>query len=348
MVCLVCGQKVGKVGYKIMCSGDCQGWFHLGCTSVTADQAKNAKTSPISWNCKQCSKQKAVSLHQSDSSSEDDSNGHRNLGAKAKTELGNKNKNKRRSIISSPGEHVNKNLAIGSLNHEDSQSDSNLTQIVNMMKREFADMKNSLKFMNELLEEEISKNKTLTKAVEDLNEDNKLLKKELSYVSAFVNNQAYQKVKNNLVITGICKNANEPPVQIERRALSVLQCVDGGIQRENIKHIKVQPTKSDRCLVVVTLESEVKKTSILKNRKQVGVLTGQKCNISECGNIYLNEELPPVTLNLLREANQLKNIGFSFVWSRNGSIYARQREGSDAFKIYSTYQVREIFKSAKQ
>ncbi|KAG5886231.1 hypothetical protein JTB14_029831 [Gonioctena quinquepunctata] len=225
---------------------------------------------------------------------------------------------------------------------------SELTSLVKELRIEIAEMKASLNFFNELLESERVRNQVLSEMVGELRAENVDHKRDVSYMTSYVDSIKYQKIKNNLGIAGLCKNGNEDLNSIKLNVLSVLKTIDNSVQAEDINEVKLSKTKNDqRPLVLVTINDLNIKNGIFKSKIATGQLSGQKCKVNGVDKIYVNEQLTFLTLNILHEANNLKKVGYKFVWSRNGIVYARIKEGENAIKINSIYHCRELLLATK-
>lgn len=207
-------------------------------------------------------------------------------------------------------------------------------------------MKTSVNFMNDLFEEERNRNKIMGEMVEELKRENGMIKKELNYVKNYINNIEAQKIKNNIIITGICEDSREGQVLTKNKAAAVLSYIDENVTGENIDNIKIINLKNKKPIVVATLNNSEKRNSILRNRNKKGMLTGAKCNINNSNEkIYVNEEMTTVTYQLLREAFKLKDVGFQFIWHKNGTIYARLKEEEEAIKIQSAEIIKQLLEN---
>ncbi|KAG5886958.1 hypothetical protein JTB14_011914 [Gonioctena quinquepunctata] len=122
---------------------------------------------------------------------------------------------------------------------------SELTSRVKELRIEIAEMKESLNFLNELLESERVRNQVLSEMVGELRAENVDLKRDVSYMTSYVNSTEYQKIKNNLAIAGLCKNGNEDLNSMKLNVLSVLKTIVNSVQAEDINEVKLSKTKND-------------------------------------------------------------------------------------------------------
>lgn len=54
MNCGKCKKKLGKKGYRLQCTGDCNEWFHQRCANLTDEEAKLVKCQKKAWICQAC------------------------------------------------------------------------------------------------------------------------------------------------------------------------------------------------------------------------------------------------------------------------------------------------------
>lgn len=302
VMCETCNKTIGKSAYKLQC-GTCKKWFHTKCSNVSEVDARLFYERKTAWFCHDCVEERT---------------------------------SVRKSISSSA---ANLTPTIGTAIDQETET---LKDLIRDLKEEMSTLRQSMDYMNNLFENERSRNKILADIVEEVKCENENLKKELHHIKNVVNNFEYQKIRNNLVISGVCENINEKQDEVKTKVLSVLKTIDKSFTDRDITTIKISKSKGGLPLIITTLVNEEKKSEILRKRAEVGKLNGEKCNLKNVKNIFVNEELTPSAYRLLKEAKELRRMGYQYVWTKNGSIYARRKNGENAVRIRDESHLNEI------
>ena len=202
-------------------------------------------------------------------------------------------------------------------------------------------MKKSLTFLNHQFEDIKRENENMKEVKvfklenERLNVQMKEMKKEISSSSLQLDYIERNLKSKNVEIIGVPILKNENVVDV---AVKVMKKVDPQLCEEDIE--------SARRLVKKDKKNEVTKSSILVRFKNINkknyVYTNRKnlvkANFSSVDpnikNVYINENLTPKNKQLFYLANcYRKTNNWKFLWTTNGTVYLREKEGADAVII---------------
>lgn len=203
-------------------------------------------------------------------------------------------------------------------------------------------MKKSLIFLNNQFEDVKKENENIKKEVkfvklnnERLNVQLKEMKKEVSNSSLQLDYIERNLKSRNVEITGVPFMKNENVVDV---AMKVMKKVDPLLCEEDIE--------SARLLVKKDNKNEVIKSSILvrfKNINKRNYIYSSKKNLAKAKisslddgikNVYINENLTPKNKQLFYLANcYRKTNNWRFLWTTNGTVYLRKKEGSDTVTV---------------
>ena len=203
-------------------------------------------------------------------------------------------------------------------------------------------MKKSLTFFNQQFEDIKMENENIKKEVkffklenERLNFQMKEVKKEISNSSLQLDYIERNLKSRNVEIIGVPIVKNENVVNV---AVKVMKKVDPQLCENDIESAK-QLVKKDK-------KNEVTKSSILvrfKNINKRNYVYNNKKNLAKAKfssiddnikNVYINENLTPKNKQLFYLANcYRKTNDWKFLWTMNGTVYLREKEGSDAVII---------------
>ncbi|KAK9871469.1 hypothetical protein WA026_012843, partial [Henosepilachna vigintioctopunctata] len=178
------------------------------------------------------------------------------------------------------------------------------------------------------LEEIKKENKNLKREHEKLKIEVQSLKNEM----AILKNQAvanavtadFQTRRNNVIMIGLSKTAE---------VVKVLNKLDINIKDEEIKTRQIS-SKGHMKPILVTFPSESVRNEVLLKRKAKGLLNSENMELDgDRRNIYINEDLPQITRDLFRKASELKNIGYMYVWVKEGKVLCRKSEFSRIIQV---------------
>uniref|UniRef100_A0A2H1X1G7 SFRICE_036806 n=1 Tax=Spodoptera frugiperda TaxID=7108 RepID=A0A2H1X1G7_SPOFR len=96
--------------------------------------------------------------------------------------------------------------------------------------------------------------------------------------------------------------------------------------------------------IIIKFRTRIIRDNILSAYRQKKGLTSDQLGISGASlNIYFNEHLTLHNKALFREAKKIANeIGFKYVWVRNGTVLVRERDGLSSIAIRSKEDLKRI------
>lgn len=323
-ICKFCTRNIPKSVYKLLCS-ECKGWFHPQCAGVNEVDVKFLLENKKTWACKECKKITVPGRKSSFDKGHSTQGPQNSFTSLVPTELKSQDNNSQTDIA-----------YLKSLLLELRNSNQNL-------KTELQEIKHSLTFLSEMYDEERSKNKIIADMMQEIKHENITLKKEVYTLKTYMNKEETNKVMKNIVITGLTNDSKENTASIKKKVNTLLKYIEPALQEESIKNIAVQNTKKNIPMVIVELDSVERKNSLLKKRKERGNILAEHCKIETTSkNIYINEHMTSLSYGLLMDAKRLSFAGYSFIWYKNGQIYARLKEGMEVVRIRDPMHIKQL------
>lgn len=207
-----------------------------------------------------------------------------------------------------------------------------LKTMIKMLQNDVQDLKKSMDFISEKYEEEKKRNAVISDMLSELSRDNDLLKKEVNNLKYVLNINESNKIKNNLRISGINLNTENPKVVFEA-ASKVFTFLGVDVPREEITNIKMyKGTKGSSA--IISLKSLDKKQQLLNARANKGKIKASSCGLgNDEALIFLDEELTKETYNLYKKAKCLKEHGYKYIWHKDGKVFVRRMDGDNVIVI---------------
>lgn len=201
----------------------------------------------------------------------------------------------------------------------------------------------SLDFLSEQFDEEKKRSKVLEGIVGEITKENKVLKVEVDKLKSVSNKVETKKIENNLSITGLIAK-EDTQEQALKKTLTLFSFLDTPLSPNDISNFKQVPTKSGT-KAIVTVKSEHKK-QILQSRSSKGKLTLKNTKFSDSdGRIFVDEELTKETYALFKNAKeQLRRVGYKYVWHRDGKILSRKNDDSKVIAVRNESHLKDLLK----
>lgn len=307
--CEVCDKSIPKSVYKITCAS-CKGWHHLGCVNLSEFEARIMSEQNKSWTCEGCRGQAA-------------SSGLHNL-----------------TLSGSPGtgKSVGSDTALTALVVE-------LKAEIGGLRSEVSTMKQSLEFFNSLYEEQRKANKVMGEMMEEVKRENNKLRNDLTLLQNKVLNMEIVKCDKSIEINGAFEGADNDDV-IKKKALKVLKYVIPDFSDNLVEDLKAIKPKDRAPLASLTLKSRAVVQDVLRGRREKGDINTTTCGIDQrAKRVFINEVLSKSTYQLLKEAKQLRQRGFKYVWSRNNLVFIKKDDGDQAIRMKDSAHVKAILQN---
>ena len=225
---------------------------------------------------------------------------------------------------------------------------------IDEMVKEFQEMSTAMKFLNEKYEEVINENKELKKEVTNLKQANASNSKIIS-----TNQKDDQSIMNklndldnlgrlnNLEIHGIPEVQNE---HVQRVAVNVLKISDPTLEEHDIETsfrlkksaVNKETKNASVSPILVKLKEKNKRINIIKNRKKLAGFDFSNIGI-DASRVYINENLTPITKALFYQSNLLKKENnWRSIWTINGVIKMKRNEDSPIITIRDSSDLKKI------
>lgn len=229
-----------------------------------------------------------------------------------------------------------------------SQQYCTLLDKINNLNTDITDMKACIDFQEDTISD-------LKQKVSVLEADNKSLTNKLTVfenkMSDFEGmkrslNEVEQRARlNNLEVFGVPERKTEDLVTL---MLSVSTAVGEPITKEDMEYVTRVPSRIKTPglpkTIVVRFKSTLLKDKLLSAARKKRGLTSTELGIpGDSKQIFINEHLTSDNKALLKAAREkCKELGFSYIWTRNSKIYVRQHDKTNAFRIYHVDQVNKM------
>lgn len=238
--------------------------------------------------------------------------------------------------------------------HEVMKQLSNLTSKFSAIVEKLEDVSQSLSYNNDKLDEMMSKLKDADERLRSLEKRDKeveILQASVMQLQSELNTQAQYNLRNEVEIAGIPENISENlchTVLLAAKKVGVeLADTDlDWVSRVGPRRPPVTTTLPEDSVtiprpVVVRLLRRSKRDTLLRATKTRKNLTSADLDVP--GNprkVFFNERLTKENRVLFRDARQRsKQLGYSFCWCSQGTIYVRQQEGKAALLIRSSKEL---------
>lgn len=227
-----------------------------------------------------------------------------------------------------------------------SKDNKELAKALDDLRREIrADLrtvKDSVKFCNDTcdgVKEIRDEMKELRKEIQELSKRNEELTAENNRLSTKVEELEQYQRSNNLEIKGV--PAEGDPYDVVQSIASIL---DVPISDHDIDLCHRVPTfKPNEKNIIVRFVRRAQRNKILEKAKKQRLTTRDLDYGGLVCPVYVNEHLISQNKKLLGAAiAQKKKVGWKFVWSSNGKVFARKDVNADALKITSMTDVDRI------
>lgn len=176
----------------------------------------------------------------------------------------------------------------------------------------------------------------------ELSKENQQLKSELQFLSLRFENLDQYSRNRNLQIDGI------PQVE-EEKMTDIIQVLAGAIGepinfQTDIQAAHRVPTKRKSGLkpIVIQFSDRKKRDAVLAKGKRKELKSTDFVKRAPSTAVYVNEHLTQFTKDLLYEAKKLKDIGFKYVWAKDGKVLARRDENCKVLQIFTKKDVAKI------
>lgn len=201
------------------------------------------------------------------------------------------------------------------------------------------DIKETIQFMASQYDEilkGVAKNK---KKIENLQKENTTLRNEVKQLKSSVKYLNDIRVQNDCIINGInVENDNVTPLEV---VLKIAKKTGADICEDEV----------DDAYFLKVNDKSLKKSLVVKfnNKKSKKAFMNEKAKIKQIDDlksIYINDFLCKESLEVFNHAKTLKTVGYKFVYSKGGNIFAKKDEKSRQIRIYSMGDVDKMLLSA--
>lgn len=308
MACKVCNVKINRYGDKIICSGKCRGTFHPICVGI--DETKMVD---MRFN-------NTLDIWTCDTCS---------------TSI------KSTKTIQILDQHVSKQHSI-----------DDVICMLQDLKSENVKLGVSILETHTKLDLQATKLQELISKTLVLEEENKNLRDENSNLKLMLDEQEQYSRRNCIEIHGLPENQGE---NVTAEVVKIGRAIGMSISGEMIDNChrlgKIGKFGNSPAIrgVIVKFVRNFDKEMFLKKRKVKRNLSSSELGFNVSHSVYVNENLTQYRRSLMASVRKLKrDYKLSYVWTKNGNIFVRERDNSPAVIIKSEKDITDIEENCKQ
>lgn len=206
-------------------------------------------------------------------------------------------------------------------------SNAELARDVDALRKEIAEMRESLRMMNQLYEESRAK-------CDAVNAENKTLAKENEKLARRVSDLEQYSRTNNVEIRGVPSTQGENCVAVLQKIGDKIGCP---VAPSDIDIVHRVPAKKDKHIIARFCSRTKKADFVSKARKARLNTTTLGFPPSAEAKVFINDHLTQDNKRLFAQALELKKQhNWKFLWTDNCRIKARKTEGSRVYVISCT------------
>lgn len=214
-------------------------------------------------------------------------------------------------------------------------------------------MSTSLQFLAEGYDEFKTKIKKLENENITLKKETETLHKRLQYIENDYFTTQQLKLQNHITVHGVPQQKNE---EIPNTIIKIAKVLNVDISPANIKSFRLMNNHHNTNpspIIIVEFNDLDNKKEIQTNFKSNGplivsqIIKNSKSN-AEHQKIYINDYLCTHIKQLLDQTKKIQvQCNIKFVWTKNGSVFARYNEKSPIIKIKNYNDIAELVEEAK-
>lgn len=309
--CYECARKLPADEDYAKCSA-CKGGFHYGCATVRESQfRKLSADARSSWRCPRCKCRSGSVTEIADS--------------KAETE--------------SPEYQLMKRAVREVVDQEIGALKTQMTDFVNYMSQQFADLKIAMQEREKKVDECLSRMDTLTTENARLTKENEDLKMRMNHAEQYsrmncVEIRGVPEPRQENIMSTIGAVARAVNFNLEESMVDACHRLQGD-QRH--------PTEPRS--IILKFVSRLQKDRFVEARKVRRTLSTRDLDpaSSIAKPIYINESLSPYNRVLFGRCREFKKEnGIKFLWFKNGKIRMRREEGSKVYIISTVSDLNDV------
>lgn len=201
------------------------------------------------------------------------------------------------------------------------------------IEKKLSELKNSVQFMSDAFEDQKRLYEQSLEEIKILRNENNTLKAKVTVLESKFDMLEQKEKANNIIISGVPKQTETNTGVISKQIFTSMGVHIG----ENDIYESFRVNKQDDSMILVKLRKSEKKHEIMKKIKELKGITVLKCGLQGIDKkIFLNDDMTVVKRQLFKKARELKRErGYKAVYTLNGNIYVKKKDGVDAIKIVS-------------
>lgn len=296
--CGVCLKNFTPKQGKVSCV-ECKVQFHGPCVGMTKLEIDELKRDENIWRCKPCAEERRKS---------------KILEAKVDGDMLTLN-----DIM----------IALQELKNENRKSSQDFNEAYEVLNVKMEENTAALK-------EQTTKVDEYMKIVQELKAENKSLKQQVLFLEErLVEVEQYSR-RNAVEIYGVPEGKNEDTLETVKKVGVALNMIIENDMVDACHRLYKKPGTEGPAGIIVKFVRRVNKEEMIRKRKVKRDLSTRHLDLPMDKQIYINESLCPTKRRLLALARvKKKDLGYAFLWVRNGKILMRKKEGERVKEIVS-------------
>lgn len=198
--------------------------------------------------------------------------------------------------------------------------------------------------------------KTIESKISSLERERKSFSEDLAIIGEKIQDIEKSAIKTSIEIRNVPKKNKESKEDLFGYAVKLCQELSCSTRQADIRDVYRLPSKRENknASVVIEMNNTLCKSRLLKSIKTFNTQNPtNNLNTGHLGmtgapqeGIFASEHLTPQTKRLLFLAREFKKTaGYQYVWTTNGRVYLRKKEGAQYILIKNEAQITELQKS---
>ena len=173
------------------------------------------------------------------------------------------------------------------------------------------------------LDKEKKKTERLSKENEGLRRDMKLAINEVNFLADRVEQLDQEKRQCDIVINNIDVSDVKEPVKFFQTVVNSTLMGEVVADSDILNATAIEKRKNNKMTLIGTLKNVATKKAILVQRKMFIK-----------NNLYVKENLTPYKFSLFKSTREFARLeGYKYVWTKNGNVFIRRDENSNAVLV---------------
>lgn len=204
---------------------------------------------------------------------------------------------------------------------------------------QLSELQTTMQFMSKQYDELLKGVVDNKKKLKEVEKENVILKREVKELKSAVKVLNDNRVKNDCIVSGLNVESGVPAADTIINLSKEMGVVLDKVNIEDAFYLRNKRSNNQKKTAIVKFTNKNSKDKLMSLKSKLG-------KNESTTSVYINDLLCKETLDLLNYAKALKNVGYKFVYARNGRVFYKRSEICKAQVINTTEDVDQIILSA--